>query len=108
MEMHDNRLLPDLDAIQIQCGRESKKRRKINGNASRGLRWILPWIFYHKRNSSLKQVSTLNLSKNLYLAEKRYFIRQRTFSLIKWRVFIESRSRSAMILCHIKWRVFHK
>lgn len=64
MQMHDHPLLPDLDAIQIQCGRESKKRRKIDGNASRGLRWMLLWLFYHMRNSSLKQASTLNLSKN--------------------------------------------
>jgi hypothetical protein len=71
MEMHDYRLLLDLDAIQVQCGRESKKRRKIDGNASRGLIWVLLWIFYHMRNTSLKQASTLNVSKSQCLMDKR-------------------------------------
>jgi hypothetical protein len=35
MQMHENRLLLDLDAIQVQYGRESEKRRKIDGKASR-------------------------------------------------------------------------
>ncbi len=34
MQIDNNRLLMYLDAIQIQRGRESKKRRKIDGNAS--------------------------------------------------------------------------
>jgi hypothetical protein len=35
MQMHENCLLLDLDAIQVQRRRESKKRRKIDGKASR-------------------------------------------------------------------------
>jgi hypothetical protein len=35
MQMDENRLLQDLDAIQVQCVGESKKRRKIDGKTSR-------------------------------------------------------------------------
>ena len=35
MKMYDNRLLLYLDTIRVQHGREAKKRRKIDGNASR-------------------------------------------------------------------------
>jgi hypothetical protein len=76
--MHDHCLLLDLDAIQVQCGRESKKRRKIDENASKGLIWILLWIFYHLRNTSLKQTSTLNVPKSRYESEKRNLLSQTT------------------------------
>jgi len=34
MQMHDDCLIMHLDAIGVQRGREAKKRRKIDGNAS--------------------------------------------------------------------------
>ncbi len=37
MQMHDDGLIVHLDAIQVQRGREAKKRRKIDGITSWGL-----------------------------------------------------------------------
>jgi hypothetical protein len=81
MQMHENCLLLDLDAIQVQRRRESKKRRKIDGKASRWLTWVSLGVFYHKRNSSPKQVSTLNMSKSRYSSQKRSFVVHSTYLL---------------------------
>jgi hypothetical protein len=40
MQMHDDGLIMHLNAIQVQRGREAKKRRKVDGNTSRCLTGI--------------------------------------------------------------------
>ncbi len=64
MQMHDDCLIMHLDAIGVQRGREAKKRRKIDGNASRRLTGISLRAFYHKSTSSTEQAGTLKVSNN--------------------------------------------